>query len=147
MRTKIISTLIGLILIVSIGGTVYFQKYGEKELIETDQMEQNETSTEVESTNPSVTKTPAVPSTPAVTTSSGITASTIATHNSQTSCWSSINGNVYDLTSWIPNHPGGEKAILQLCGVDGSAKFNGKHGGAPKQATILAGFKIGILAE
>lgn len=154
MNTKIISIVIGLILIAGIGGVVYFQKYGEVELIETDQMEQNETSVDVESTNPSVTETPTAPTAPTAptpttggTSVSGITASTITTHNSRTSCWSSINGNVYDLTSWIPNHPGGEKAILQLCGIDGSTKFNGKHGDAPKQATILAGFKIGVLAQ
>lgn len=79
--------------------------------------------------------------------SAGITASVVATHATRVSCWSIINGNVYDLTSWIPQHPGGEGAILQLCGTDGSTKFNGKHGGAQKQATILAGFKIGVLAQ
>lgn len=148
MNTKIISIVVGLILIAGIGGVVYFQKYGEMELVETEQMEQNETSVDIESTNPSVTETPTTPaSTTGGTSTSGITVSAIATHNSRTSCWSSINGNVYDLTSWIPNHPGGEKAILQLCGTDGSLKFNGKHGGAPKQATILAGFKIGVLAQ
>ncbi len=81
------------------------------------------------------------------TSAGGITTAMIAQHNTRASCWSSINGNVYDLTSWIPNHPGGEQAILQLCGTDGSAKFNGKHGGAAKQAGILAGFKIGFLAN
>ncbi len=76
-----------------------------------------------------------------------ITAAQIVGHNGRASCWSSINGNVYDLTSWIPQHPGGEQAILQLCGTDGSAKFNGQHGGSPRQAAILAGFKIGSLAK
>lgn len=76
----------------------------------------------------------------------GITRMTIASHNSRQSCWTIINGNVYDLTSWIPQHPGGEQAILQLCGTDGSDTFNGQHGGAPKQAQILSGFKIGVAA-
>lgn len=76
-----------------------------------------------------------------------IGATEVATHASRESCWSIINGNVYDLTSWIPKHPGGEEAILRLCGTDGSAKFNGQHGGAPKQAAILAGFKIGVAAR
>lgn len=80
-------------------------------------------------------------------TTGGITLAQVAQHNSRTSCWSAINGNVYDLTSWIPNHPGGEKAILSLCGIDGSAGYNGQHGGKSKPATILAGFKIGVLAK
>jgi cytochrome b involved in lipid metabolism len=77
----------------------------------------------------------------------GIASTEVAAHNSRETCWSTINGNVYDLTSWIPEHPGGEQAILQLCGTDGSAKYNGKHGGAEKQALILAGFKLGVAAQ
>lgn len=87
-----------------------------------------------------------MPSAPAIQ-AGGISMTQIAQHNSRTSCWSAINGNVYDLTSWIPNHPGGEQAIIQLCGTDGSAKFNGQHGGQQRQAMVLAGFKIGALTR
>ncbi len=71
----------------------------------------------------------------------------VSAHATAASCWSIINGNVYDLTSWIGKHPGGEKAITQLCGKDGSAEFNGQHGGAMRQANTLAGFKIGAFAK
>lgn len=80
-------------------------------------------------------------------TSGGITLSQIAKHNSSTSCWSAINGSVYDLTSWIPNHPGGEQAILSMCGIDGSNAYNNQHGGSSKPARILGGFKIGTLSK
>lgn len=66
----------------------------------------------------------------------------VAEHATRESCWTVINGGIYDLTSWIPQHPGGEEAILQLCGTDGSALFNGQHGGAARQEAILAGFRI-----
>src|SRR5882724_3561566 len=36
----------------------------------------------------------------------------VARHRTQSSCWTTIDGNVYDLTSWIPQHPGGEAAIV-----------------------------------
>lgn len=78
---------------------------------------------------------------------SSVTLSQIALHNSRTSCWTAINGSVYDLTSWIPNHPGGEDAILYLCGIDGSDGYNAQHGGKSKPASILAGFKIGTFAK
>jgi cytochrome b involved in lipid metabolism len=81
------------------------------------------------------------------TSNESISTASVASHKDATSCWSSINGNVYDLTSWIPEHPGGPQAILQLCGTDGTAKFNGMHGGGAMQEQILAGFKIGILAQ
>jgi len=69
----------------------------------------------------------------------------VATHNTATSCWSAINGGVYDLTSWINQHPGGAQAILGLCGRDGSAAFNDQHGGQRRPANELAGFQIGTL--
>jgi cytochrome b involved in lipid metabolism len=78
--------------------------------------------------------------------SGSISLLTVAKHNSRSSCWSAINGGVYDLTSWIPNHPGGERAILSLCGIDGSDLYNGQHGGRSKIMTILSGFKIGTLS-
>ena len=95
------------------------------------------------STKPTTTTTPTAPTT---TTGGGITLTTIAKHNSRTSCWSAVGNNVYDLTSWIPNHPGGEGAILSMCGIDGSSGYNGQHGGSSKVARILGGFKIGTLA-
>lgn len=71
----------------------------------------------------------------------------VAMHASAASCWSVIRGNVYDLTSWITKHPGGQAAILQLCGKDGTAAFVGQHGGSPQQESVLATFKIGVLAQ
>lgn len=68
----------------------------------------------------------------------------VATHKDAASCWSVIDANVYDLTKWIPQHPGGEQAILGLCGKDGTAKFHGQHDDAKRQADILATMKIGV---
>jgi uncharacterized membrane protein len=67
-------------------------------------------------------------------------------HASAASCWSAINGNVYDLTKWINRHPGGPDVIKGLCGRDGSAGFNGQHGGQSRPASELAAFKIGKFA-
>lgn len=71
----------------------------------------------------------------------------VATHADSNSCWTAINGGVYDVTDWIFQHPGGPQAILSLCGTDGSAAFNGQHGGQRRPEQELASFKIGILAE
>lgn len=75
------------------------------------------------------------------------TMAAIAAHASASSCWSVIDGGVYDLTDWISKHPGGEPAIKQLCGKDGSDLFHGQHGANERQASILADYKIGVLAE
>lgn len=71
----------------------------------------------------------------------------IAEHATATSCWSAVNGSVYDLTKWIPLHPGGEAKIKAMCGKDGSAAFTGKHGGQEKPEAVLATYKIGELAQ
>lgn len=71
----------------------------------------------------------------------------VAKHGSQSDCWSAINGGVYNLTSWIDQHPGGADAIISLCGTDGSSAFNDQHGGQRRPANELTGFKIGVLAQ
>lgn len=71
----------------------------------------------------------------------------IATHNSASSCYTVVNGGVYDVTSFIGKHPGGEANILKLCGIDGSSWFNNQHGGKAQPEATLASLKIGILAQ
>lgn len=49
----------------------------------------------------------------------------VAKHNSKSDCWSVIDGKVYDLTSYIPRHTGGDE-ILRACGVDGTSLFQNR---------------------
>lgn len=44
--------------------------------------------------------------------------SEVQKHNSVESCWVILSGNVYDVTSFIDNHPGGRNAILKAAGTD-----------------------------
>ena len=90
-----------------------------------------------------VVTTPTSGTTPVQT--SGYTMAEVQKHNSATTCWSAINGSVYDLTSWVNSHPGGRAAILMICGKDGSPLFNSQHGGSNRVASILAKFEIGAL--
>ncbi len=68
----------------------------------------------------------------------------VSVHNSKSSCWTIINGNVYDLTKWIAQHPGGEGAILSICGKNGSSAFDNQHGTSGRSEQILKTFQIGI---
>lgn len=117
MNHTVLHILIAVIMVAGIGGLVFIQKQNESQ--------------------------PAV----SVEDTSSAEGLDVSAHSTRESCWTVINGGVYDLTSWIPQHPGGEQAILKLCGIDGSEIFNRKHGGAPRQTTILAGFKIGDVDE
>jgi hypothetical protein len=71
----------------------------------------------------------------------------VATHNNQSSCWTVIDGSVYDLTQWVSLHPGGPEAILSICGIDGSNAFHAQHDHAQEQEDVLATFKIGTLIQ
>jgi Cytochrome b5-like Heme/Steroid binding domain len=77
----------------------------------------------------------------------GITMIEVAQHTDTESCWSVINGGVYDLTSYIPRHPGGKSEILAICGKDGSRLFEGQHSGDSKPEKILAGFYLNVLVD
>ncbi len=75
------------------------------------------------------------------------TMSDVEKHNSRESCWTAIRGGVYDLTDWIAIHPGGQAAILKLCGTDATQPFEDQHGGQPRPEEELASQKIGTLAQ
>ncbi len=71
----------------------------------------------------------------------------VQVHNSESSCYSTIGGKVYDLTSYIPNHPGGVRDIMKVCGRDGESIFNDQHEGAPDPAAALEKLYIGTLQQ
>lgn len=52
-----------------------------------------------------------------------LTAEEVAKHNTPSDCWTIINNTVYNLTSYISRHPGGNE-IHETCGKDGSTLFN-----------------------
>ncbi len=92
--------------------------------------------------------TPAKTVSPLTTTSSNAktySVAEVASHKNKASCWTMINGNVYDLTSWISEHPGGAEAILSLCGTDGTAAFTAQHGGQRDPEAELKSLLIGKL--
>jgi hypothetical protein len=96
------------------------------------------------SASESKSATPTTSATKATTTS--LTAAAVATHASATDCWTIVDGQVYDLTSWVNRHPGGEAPIESLCGQDGSAAFREQHGSQGEPNERLASFLLGPVA-
>ena len=97
---------------------------------------------------PTPTKSATVSASASPSSSSGVKEFTLAqvrANNSAASCWTIIEGDVYDLTKWIDQHPGGSGVIKGLCGVDGTKAFENQHGGSGKATRQLAQFYIGRL--
>ncbi len=84
---------------------------------------------------------------PEITTQTGYTMAKVKENNSASSCWSVINGNVYNLTQWINSHPGGKDIILGLCGTNGTASFNGHPRVQGNPTATLASYLLGPLAK
>ena len=147
---KVKSLIIGSIIIVAVFVLVLVQN-SNKNIAQytttaTQQLADNSTtSVPLETINPTVVNPkPVVVPTP--TPQPGVyTLADVAKHSNKSDCWTTINGGVYNVTSWINQHPGGEQAIIGLCGIDGSSAFNGQHGTQKRPASELASFKIGIL--
>ncbi|KZW01656.1 Flavocytochrome c [Exidia glandulosa HHB12029] len=51
----------------------------------------------------------------------------VAKHNKKDDIWVVVNGEVLDVTKFLPDHPGGEKAILLYAGRDATEEFNMLH--------------------
>lgn len=51
----------------------------------------------------------------------------VAKHNTKKSCWIVLSGMVYDLTTYLKNHPGGPEIILNNAGKDCTEIFIALH--------------------
>lgn len=49
--------------------------------------------------------------------------SVLKQHNKRDDAWSAFNGKVYNITPYLPYHPGGEKELLRVAGRDGTKLF------------------------
>ncbi|GAP83600.2 putative L-lactate dehydrogenase [Rosellinia necatrix] len=56
-----------------------------------------------------------------------ISAEEVAKHTALESCWVVLYGNVYDVTEFLPSHPGGSKIILKLAGRDATEEYDPIH--------------------
>jgi hypothetical protein len=98
---------------------------------------------------PTPIPTPTRTSTPTPTpspTQSGLktfTRAEVALHNKESDCWTYVDGKVYDLTKWLPEHPGGGFLVAVMCGVDGATALRDHH--KSDQDNALSTYYIGDL--
>ncbi|GLJ44259.1 hypothetical protein SUGI_0925290 [Cryptomeria japonica] len=47
----------------------------------------------------------------------------VSSHNTQNDCWIIVNSKVYDVTSYLEEHPGGDDVLLLATGKDATEDF------------------------
>ena len=62
----------------------------------------------------------------------------LAKHNSSSSCWLLISGKIYDVTTFLTQHPGGAREILKNCGTDATVAFDTRGGTGAHSASAFA---------
>lgn len=74
-----------------------------------------------------------------------ITREAVAEHTTEDDCWIIIENKVYDVTKWLPKHPGGVVMILNLAGKDCSEEFKVFH--LNPSYALLKPYLIGEVVE
>ena len=78
----------------------------------------------------------------------GIDLAEVAGHASASDCWMAINGKVYELSSYLPDHPSRPSIVLPWCGQEASEAYRTKMKGrphSPRADQLLALYYIGEL--
>lgn len=74
---------------------------------------------------------------------SGLRTLTVAKHTSPESCWVVLYGNVYDVTNFLSEHPGGSKIILKLAGKDATEEYDPIHPPGTIEENLAPEAKLG----
>lgn len=56
-----------------------------------------------------------------------ISSGEVSEHNTQDDLWIIVNGQVFDITVYQHEHPGGEKVFKKVAGVDATKQFLKNH--------------------
>lgn len=71
----------------------------------------------------------------------------VAEHSTKEAPWTIIHGKVYDLTKFVPQHPGGETILFrEAVGKDATEAFEQK-GHSDRAKKWLKDFEIGTLGD
>jgi cytochrome b involved in lipid metabolism len=75
-----------------------------------------------------------------------VTLDELAKHHTRTDCWLAIDGFVFDVSRFVPYHPGGPKILEMYAGRDATAPFARNHI-TGSVLTAIENFRVGRLVE
>ncbi len=73
----------------------------------------------------------------------------VAKHDRLDDCWMAIRGQVYDFTTYIPEHPTSPRVLAPWCGKDATEGMETKGRGrqhSPNAWSLMDAYRIGNLA-
>ncbi|KAI0479883.1 hypothetical protein F4859DRAFT_477638 [Xylaria cf. heliscus] len=68
----------------------------------------------------------------------------VAAHNTPADAWMVIHGEVYNVTSYLQDHPGGAEVLVDVAGRDASEDFD-NAGHSEDASEIMASYRVGKL--
>lgn len=71
--------------------------------------------------------------------------SEVTQHNTRDSCWVVLYGNVWDVTSFLPSHPGGANIILKLAGKDATEEYDPVHPPGTLEDNLPSSARLGAI--
>ncbi|KXT10661.1 hypothetical protein AC579_6340 [Pseudocercospora musae] len=71
----------------------------------------------------------------------------VTKHSSAEDCWIVVNGKVYDLSKFAPEHPGGPEMIWKWAGKDGTKTYNTYHSAKLIEESLSPSEKLGDFDE
>lgn len=93
---------------------------------------------------------PVIPNGASATPSTTLNLATVSRHNSLKDCWLIISNKIYNVTSYLADHPGGVGAISPYCGKEATTVFATKGGRGSHSsfaASLLGNYYIGDLNQ
>lgn len=74
-----------------------------------------------------------------------VTAQELAKHDNGDDCWVGYDGKVYDITNFLPQHPGTASRIIPFCGTEEefTKNFQAQHGTSQVKRLIRVGVLMG----
>ncbi|XP_016990043.1 cytochrome b5 [Drosophila rhopaloa] len=70
----------------------------------------------------------------------------VAKHNTNKDTWLLIHNNIYDVTAFLNEHPGGEEVLIEQAGKDATESFE-DVGHSNDARDMMKKYKIGELVE
>ena len=76
-----------------------------------------------------------------------VTLDEVMQHKSSADCHTIIRGGVYNISSFIEQHPDGKMNVENTCGMDSTKLFEGQYGGMLDKEEQLKGLFVGIFMK